>query len=354
MTAEIFLQSIYPELKTNEKGAVEFYSSPEKELDLLKWGTSFRDVSSKVLIQLSGEDTIEFLHRISTNSVKEIEDMKHVPTLFLNQKGKIIEYAEFLKTSDKFFLIGSGEKSKLEYWLSRYIIMEDIKTEICDNYYLLEISGAQSDSYMTMILGEEKELLKENKILKTELNGEEILFWMNCSDAHQIFYFIFAKENSGDVLNYLMEHSSVFDVGFVGEKAYEVYRISNGIASDNYELSDSFNPYDINLIDNVSFTKGCYIGQEVIARIDTYENAKRELKGAVFLNGSVPNPGNTVYNEYHKAVGEFASIASNELLTHPIGLAIINCRALKESEEYFYEEEGKLTKFKLVDFPIKL
>jgi folate-binding protein YgfZ len=58
--------------------------------------------------------------------------------------------------------------------------------------------------------------------------------------------------------------------------AYDFYRITCGVPSSN-ELNESFNPYDIGLRDAISFTKGCYVGQEVIARLDTYQKIRKGL-----------------------------------------------------------------------------
>jgi folate-binding protein YgfZ len=68
----------------------------------------------------------------------------------------------------------------------------------------------------------------------------------------------------------------------IGSIAYEAYRISRGLPSRPGEISELYNPYDISLTDDVSYTKGCYIGQEVIARLDTYQKSKRRLAGLLF------------------------------------------------------------------------
>ena len=70
-------------------------------------------------------------------------------------------------------------------------------------------------------------------------------------------------------------------LGFVelGEEAWEIYRIAKGLPRAGNEITGSFNPYDVGLTDFVSYTKGCYVGQEVIARLDTYQKVRRGLFG---------------------------------------------------------------------------
>ncbi len=62
----------------------------------------------------------------------------------------------------------------------------------------------------------------------------------------------------------------------------DAYKIENGIPSDPNELNDLYNPHEAKLIDLVDFKKGCYIGQEVIARLDTYDKVQKHLVGLCF------------------------------------------------------------------------
>ena len=73
---------------------------PNKELlnnyNLIKNGIAVRDVSGKCLLKLEGKDTLDFLHRISTNHVKDLKESQINKTLFLNDKGRIIDRTIFL------------------------------------------------------------------------------------------------------------------------------------------------------------------------------------------------------------------------------------------------------------------
>jgi folate-binding protein YgfZ len=71
------------------------------------------------------------------------------------------------------------------------------------------------------------------------------------------------------------------------ESDFESYRIMCGIPAHPSELSLDFNPMEARLINLISFTKGCYIGQEVIARLDTYKKVQKQL--VRFRLGALPN-----------------------------------------------------------------
>ncbi len=85
-----------------------------------------------------------------------------------------------------------------------------------------------------------------------------------------------------EVVKFMVENKGPFDFNLIGEKAYEVYRIEQGIPVAPNELNDNYNPHESKLLNAVSFRKGCYIGQEVIARLETYEKVQKYLVGVEF------------------------------------------------------------------------
>ena len=76
------------------------------------------------------------------------------------------------------------------------------------------------------------------------------------------------------------------------------------------------------MINEVSFTKGCYIGQEVIARLDTYDKVQKNLCGILFNSGENPE-GNLTIFEDKREVGNVTSVTYSALWKTNIGLAYI-------------------------------
>ena len=93
---------------------------------------------------------------------------------------------------------------------------------------------------------------------------------------------IVPKESATQIWQQLSHESEKHDIPRIGRAAYDAFRISRGIPAFGAEISNAFNPYEAGLAHAISFTKGCYIGQEVIARLDTYEKVQRELVGLMF------------------------------------------------------------------------
>ncbi len=87
-------------------------------------------------------------------------------------------------------------------------------------------------------------------------------------------------------------------------------------------MSRETNPHEANLLDDVSFTKGCYIGQEVVARLDTYEKVQRFLRGVRFDGEEAPAPGAGLRKD-GKEVGRITSAAFSPREGRAIALALV-------------------------------
>lgn len=334
------------------------FTRVEEEYCNLKYGVGFINKPNRTILRLTGKDTLEFLHRISTNSVKELAVDEKKNTLFLNEKGRFIDRTTLISSEDSFILIGSeGTKDLLSLWIERYIIMEDIKVESLEGEYsILEFFGSQVESYFTMICGKEVEYLDFSKVLRSSVEGIEISLMKFHEAKDTIKYLIIVKSSeSFKLVKFLFENASVFDLKAVGKKAYEIFRVEKGIPEFPNEINDNFNPHEVGLIEEVDFNKGCYIGQEVIARLDTYDKVQRQLKGLINNNHKPLNEGIELVDTKDKNLGFISSVAQSELLKKQIGLVLVRQKYLSDNSlnTIVKDDKGNELNFKLTDLPFK-
>ncbi len=339
-----------------ELDEVKVYSDLDKEYDALRYGIAIRDISANSMLRLTGGDAADYLHRISTNSVKDLEPLHFKETLFTNEKGRLIDETVLLDLENYKLLIGSdAEKEALWYWIEKYIIMEDIKTQDAgSDYNLFEISGSQKDSYMTLLCGNECERAKENNILTGSIEDFEF-YMMKLNDPIGLekYWILIRNFNTEKFLKYLSSHESAFDVKMVGTKAYEIFRVEKGIPKAPNEINDSFNPYEVNLIDKVSFTKGCYIGQEVIARLDTYEKVQKHLTGVIIETDEEISLPVKLFSEDGTEAGKITSSVLSKVLKKQLGLAVIRKQFLDEGTKLTAESViGNKFDVKVVKIPV--
>jgi len=347
--------SIFPEAIPGSNGNIKLFSSFEEEVRALNKGVGVRSLAGKAILKLIGNEVLEFLHRISTNDVKNLGVYKLRRTLFTNEKGRLIDSSFLMRIADYNLLIGeSGDIRKLQSWIEKYIIMEDITVEDTSNdYSLFEIYGAQSHSFMTMLCGEKiDELIGGNIILGDTDSIKTYIAKVKENDAIDKFLIMVNSEDAISFVKYLYEIRSAFDLKFIGDKSFNYFRIINGIPLAPNEINTKYNPHEINLIHEVSFKKGCYIGQEVIARLDTYDKVQKELKGVVFKTDQEIELPLTIFSNDGTEVGEVTSIEQG-LDNKIIGLALVRKKYLDTSNDLFIKINDEKVGIILSEFPVE-
>jgi len=84
-------------------------------------------------------------------------------------------------------------------------------------------------------------------------------------------------------------------------RTFEFLRVLHSVPLHGHEIAESYNPYEVGLRDAISFTKGCYIGQEVIARLDTYGKVQKELRMLWSDSSDTPHAGTPVVADGQEA-----------------------------------------------------
>jgi folate-binding protein YgfZ len=146
-----------------------------------------------------------------------------------------------------------------------------------------------------------------------------------------------------------MKQNHIFEPKLAGEKVRDLYRVENGLPSTPNEINDQYNPYEIDLIDEVDFEKGCYIGQEVIARLDTYQKVQRFLhKVKIKSDQELELPGD-IFDSGDKKVGSLTSLVKRPESIEQIGLGIFRKKAMGDSNEFYIHTDQEKIKLKLVN-----
>jgi len=317
--------SYQPELIDGKK-RFSVFDSFEDELHSLNNGVGLRDISDSGILELTGKDTLDFLHRISTNSIKYLAKDNLTETIFTTEKGRIIDTAVILNFEEYQLLICSNIfKDKVKGWMEKYIIMDDVKvSETNGKYSLLEIIGPQAESFMILLCGNSVTEIEPNKFKTIITEGTYFnLARIVEKNKRQRFWILCSPENSIKLVDYMINNKGIFDFNLIGDDAYNCYRVIRGIPASPNELNDQFNPHEANLLDKISFSKGCYIGQEVIARLETYDKVQRNLKGISFDEPVNSDGQLMISDEKGTDAGIVTSISYSQKCGKYIGLAYI-------------------------------
>ena len=173
-----FLQEKFPKAVYDDSKIFKSYTSVENEYESLIHGVAVRNISNYGMLKFSGKDSLDFLHRVTTNSVKNLESFQKIGTLFINEKGRFIDRTLLARFDDDLLMMSECRNvNKLKMWISRYIVSEDIKVDIVnDRWVLLEVVGPQAESYMTLICGDQLSKLNDENIITVDV--ESLKFYL--------------------------------------------------------------------------------------------------------------------------------------------------------------------------------
>lgn len=336
-----FYKNIFPDAEFCENNEVKVFTGFDEEYYSLTKGVAVRDLSASSILNLKGESTPDFINRISTNEVAKLEDGKTIRTLFTNEKGRIIDRTTLINLgAGEFLLVGSpAYREKLHSWIQNYIYLESIeKTDVSDEYLLLEISGPQANSYLTIICGNLVDKVDNNSLVSCNTDGFIFdLFKLKNIRQQEKYWLMINYERAEDFIKFMIDKKLVFDLSFVGPDAYNSFRAELGIPAAPNEINTHYNPHEIGLIEEVSFNKGCYIGQEVIARLDTYDKIQKFLCGLVFEQAPDELPAETlsIVDSSANDAGKLTTVANSKKLKKVIGLGIIKKNYVNNESDLF-------------------
>ena len=301
-----------------------------------------------------GPDAIDLLHRMSTNDLLPLigKAGSGAQTVLTTEKGRIIDLLTVLSHGNSALLITSGgREDQVIEWLNKFVIMEDAKFEKkSEEISQFLVFGPKALEFLQNLVRPISPIgligLMNFNFIEVEIAGEKVLL----QKTHRIIesgWAIFAeKPQANAVWEFLQKEIEDQGGTVIDDNTYNLLRIEAGIPLAPNELNEKHNPLETTLVQAVSWTKGCYIGQEVIARLDTYDKVQRHLMGVAIgteiKSDTLPI---TLTNTDNEAIGEITSLAFSPLLEKSIGLAFIKSAfAIPEMEIKVGEHSAKLVK----------
>lgn len=196
------------------------------------------------VIDAQGKDSQTFLHRLSTNHIENLGDDETCLTSFLDQKGRLVAIGYVSRISADHFriLLPYAPGSSLCEWLDQYLFAEDVTlADLSTQFGLVWFIGSE--------LG--------------HMTGP--VFHFHGGTAPSTLTLV-EKENLTKP-----------DLHEIGENEFEALRIAGRVPFSAHEINTNFNPLQLGLSDTIHWAKGCYIGQEVVSRLESKEKASRTL-----------------------------------------------------------------------------
>lgn len=266
----------------------------QTDYDALTTGRGLIALTGWSSVTLTGADRAAFLHNFCTNDVKRLQPGEACEAFITDVKGKVLGHCLVTCRPDELVLVTvPGQAARIIEHLDRYLIREDVT--------LTDTSSARSLGVVTGIKPD-------------ELSGVDG---------------VFACEWLAPIRAVLVEGTVSDDMNLTacGPGAFDAVRIEAGFPLYGVDFDQANLPQEIGRDRRaISFTKGCYLGQETVARIDALGHVNRQLVGVRFDGDVAANPPVELRAE-DAVVGTTTSIAYSPKLEAPLGLAIVRREA---------------------------
>jgi len=296
------------------------FGNDAEALQAANQGVALFDLSHWGLLRVGDEDRLRYLHNQSTNDFQQLQPGQGCDTVFVTSTARTIDLATAYVTEDAVLvLVSPNRRQQLMEWLDRYIFPMDRVTlkDVSSESAVFSLIGPESDTLLKK-LGIEMATQAYASHQQLTLGDVKVRVAVGNSLALPGYTLIVSAKDAAGLWEQLRKTGAIP----IGDRAWEQLRIEQGRPVPEHELTDDYNPLEAGLWQTISFEKGCYIGQETIARLNTYKGVKQQLWG-VRLQGTA-SPGSSITVNGEK-IGQLTSFTETD--SGPFGLAYIRTKA---------------------------
>jgi folate-binding protein YgfZ len=309
------------------------YGRIEEELAAVNQHVALFDRSYLGKLALSGSDALDILHRISTNDLQYLAVDTMADTVFVTPKGRLIDFCRVINLREEIVLISSFFYIKhLFDWINRFIILEDVTVrDASADYAWLTVIGPHVRQFLGKIAS--RPFTEKDETIWIQFAGKEFPILKNINFKVPAYNFCFRNKDSDTVMKSLIDYLNVFEGRLIGDTAFQIIRVESGMPDGNSEITQDYNPHEARLTPAISFTKGCYTGQEVIARLDTYDKVQKYLMILELVQEISQKPPLEVYID-EENIGHLTSYIYNPVSKKSVGLAYLKKMYTMENDLY--------------------
>ena len=283
------------------------------------------DRSYRGRIRVTGKDHIQFLHNMLSNDIKSMQPDAGIHAALLSRKGKLIsDLFVHRRAEDAFLEMEPQRVGPLSEALSRYIVAEDVELEdVSGQDAIITVAGPLSPELMSELMGSS---FAESPPLQSkhgQINDLPLTVVSVRQGPGPGFDVYVAADPAADLLQRLSEIGRSGNIRLAGYRTTDTRRIEIGEPRFGVDMDDSHLLLEAGLLSAVSFSKGCYIGQEYVARLAHRGHLNRKLVGLKLMETVVPEHDEEIVGD-DRSIGRVTSATLSPALGCPIALGYVH------------------------------
>lgn len=296
------------------------FSDPKVEHEAVRKAAGLFDFSFRAKFAVKGNDRVRFLQGMVSNDVKVLAPGGGTYATMLNTQGHILADFRIYCAEDRFLADTDADlRDKAMQTLRRYIIRDQVELEPLE-LFALAFQGPRSRPLLEKTLHIDLPPLEEHNHFPTNYAGFPVRVVRSSSTGEEGYEVWVGAKGLMGVWGAACGQAPTYDMLACGTEALETLRIEAGIPRYGPDLGEDTLPLEAGLFNALSFTKGCYIGQEIVERARSRGHVNWKLVGLVVEAGAAPERGEKLLSA-DKGVGEVTSACVSPTLGKTIALA---------------------------------
>ncbi len=244
------------------------YGDERREYHAALEAAVLMDRSHEGRFEIEGRDRLEVMHRISTNDLTSLQPGGGRPTIFTNANARILDRATIYNRGERALVLTEpGRGEALRHYLQRNIFFNDEARliDLSESTRQFVLHGSNADAIGLRLAPD----LAPMHVTDRQIAGAKVVIMRDKPISGSHWRMVVPKEQADLVWDAILSLGAADGLIPAGSLTYGVLRIRAGRPGAGRELTTDYIPLELGLWDEVSFTKGCYTGQEIIARMES-------------------------------------------------------------------------------------
>ncbi len=297
------------------------YGNPLAEHAAVRSAVGIADLSHRGKCLVTGEDRVKWLQSVISNDILPLTAGEGLYSSFLSHKGKMLTYFRAYALADALMLEDVGEIGEVTFQSLRKFLLYGTKAKMencAETWGLLLVSGPKAAALVQTAFAVDVSELKPLAFTVHDVGGHRAMIIRTEETGETDLEFLLPADGLVTAWDRLWENGEPMGLKPFGTEAREALRIEAGLPRAGVDLTEEIVPPEANLEGKAfSLSKGCYPGQEVVARMDTYGSVRRRMVGLVLSERVLPPKGAKLFSG-DREVGWISSAAHSPSLGRPI------------------------------------
>jgi folate-binding protein YgfZ len=269
------------------------------------------DKNYRAYLSFTGPDRVRYLNAVLTNDIKGLSAGQGNVSLLLNPQGHILAELETYAFADGLVCVSYAMiRERLVEVLNKFIIMDDVTlTDKTESFGTLALEGPKAAAVVREVSGVAIGTLGELSSTDSTVGAVPCRIVKRSPGGVAGAEFVLEREKLVPLWEILLGATQKHGGGPMGCAALSGLRLAQGVPWFGYDFGEKQIPHEAGLQDShISYTKGCYTGQEIVERVRSRGQANRQRVGLVFSGEAVPEAGTPLMME-GKEVGFLTRVA---------------------------------------------